>query len=61
MDNNAIFACVLNVKKRKDYIPNSKVLYTLCRLTEYKSKSKIGTNRRLKLWEWQHHKPDFSA
>ena len=47
MDYNAVFACVLNVKKRKDCVLDSKVLAILCRLMEYKSKSKIGTNRRI--------------
>ena len=47
MDNKAVSSCILNVKKRKDCVLNPKVLAILCRLIEYKSKSKIGTNRRI--------------
>jgi len=35
------------VKNRKEYILNTKVLARLCRLIEYKSKSKNGTKRRI--------------
>ncbi len=36
-----------NVKKRKDYSLKTKVFTQLCRLIGSKSKSEIGTNRRI--------------